>query len=72
MLVRIERLAMGNPGDVAPIGDGCSELRIHDGPGYRVYYKRERDRITLSLGGDKATQAQDIAEAKALAKQLKE
>ena len=63
VLVRIERLAMGNPGDVAPIGEGCSELRIQDGPGYRVYYRQEGERITLLLGGDKATQAQDIAEA---------
>jgi putative addiction module killer protein len=72
VLVRVERLAMGNPGDVASIGQGCSELRIHDGPGYRVYFRQEQDGITLLLGGDKATQAEDIAKAKALAKQLKE
>jgi putative addiction module killer protein len=63
---------MGNPGDVAPIGEGCSELRIHDGPGYRVYYKQQRDEITLLLGGDKATQERDIVEARALARGLKE
>ncbi|HWL46897.1 MAG TPA: type II toxin-antitoxin system RelE/ParE family toxin, partial [Sphingomonadaceae bacterium] len=40
ILIRIDRLAAGNAGDVAPVGAGVSELRIHYGPGYRVYYKQ--------------------------------
>ena len=53
---RIERLAAGNPGDVEPIGEGVSELRINYGPGYRVYFKkRGRELIILLAGGDKST-----------------
>ena len=60
----------GNPGDVAPVGDGISELRIHYGPGYRVYYcQRGAVIILLLCGGDKSTQAKDIVTAKAIAKQ---
>lgn len=67
VLVRIERLANGNPGDVAPIGEGVSELRINYGPGYRVYYVQRGSRYVLLLaGGDKSTQVRDIAEAKRL------
>ncbi|MDR2964774.1 MAG: type II toxin-antitoxin system RelE/ParE family toxin [Treponema sp.] len=66
---RIERLAEGNPGDVEPIGEGCSEMRIHYGPGYRVYYKDTgREIIILLCGGDKSTQQQDIEKAKYIAK----
>lgn len=58
---RIERLAAGNPGDVKPIGMGVTELRIHYGPGYRVYFFREHDRLVLLLtGGNKSTQQEDI------------
>lgn len=65
---RIDRLAFGNPGDVAPVGAGVSEMRVHDGPGYRVYFvKRGETLIVLLCGGDKSTQAQDIAKAKILA-----
>jgi putative addiction module killer protein len=65
---RIERLADGNPGDVAPIGNGLSEIRIHYGPGYRVYYKERGNEIIILLcGGDKSTQHEDIEKAKILA-----
>ena len=65
---RIERLAEGNPGDVKPIGEGCSEMRIDYGPGYRVYFKDTgREIIILLCGGDKSTQQADIIEAKKIA-----
>jgi putative addiction module killer protein len=68
---RIERLAAGNPGDVAPAGEGVSELRIHYGPGYRVYFtQRGRELIILLAGGDKRTQAADIKTALRLARNL--
>jgi putative addiction module killer protein len=68
---RIDRLAFGNPGDVEPVGEGVSELRIHFGPGYRVYFKRQGPTlIVLLCGGDKSTQAKDIKAAKALAAKL--
>ncbi len=70
---RIERLALGNPGDVAPVGEGVSELRINYGPGYRVYFKqRGRELIILLAGGDKRTQASDIKVALRLARNLEE
>jgi putative addiction module killer protein len=68
---RIERLAGGNPGDVQPVGEGVSELRINYGPGYRVYYKqRGRELIILLAGGDKSTQARDIQNALRLARNI--
>ncbi|MFN0196807.1 MAG: type II toxin-antitoxin system RelE/ParE family toxin [Planctomycetaceae bacterium] len=71
ILIRIERLAMGNPGDVKPIGEGVSELRINHGPGYRVYFKQHgREVIVLLAGGDKRTQASDIKTALQLARDL--
>ena len=67
--VRIDRLRLGNPGDVVAVGDGIRELRIHDGPGYRVYFvQRGREVVLLLAGGDKSTQAKDIAMARALAR----
>ncbi len=70
---RIERLAAGNPGDVEPVGEGVSELRINYGPGYRVYFKqRGRDLIILLAGGDKSTQSRDIKSALRLARNLLE
>jgi putative addiction module killer protein len=69
ILARIKRLAAGNPGDVKPIGEGCSEMRIDYGPGYRVYYKDTGTEIIILLcGGDKTTQQADIASAKEIAR----
>ena len=69
--VRIERLAAGNPGDVKPVGEGVSELRIDYGPGYRVYFKRiGREIVILLAGGDKRTQVADIKTALRLARHL--
>ena len=66
---RLERLAEGNPGDVEPVGEGVSEMRIHYGPGYRVYYKDTgKEIIVLLYGGDKSTQKSDIARAKEIAR----
>ncbi len=68
---RIERLAAGNPGDVKPVGEGVSEMRIDYGPGYRVYFKkRGRLLIILLVGGDKRTQSRDIKTALRLARDL--
>ena len=64
VLVRIDRLTAGKPGDVKPIGSGISELRIDHGPGYRVYCLQDGDRLILLLcGGDKSSQDKDIKEA---------
>jgi putative addiction module killer protein len=63
-------LKEGAMGDVAPVGNGISELRIHFGPGYRVYFmRRGREIIVLLCGGDKAGQQTDIATAKRIAEQ---
>ncbi len=71
VLARIERLAAGNPGDVCPVGEGVSELRIDYGPGYRVYYTMHgREIIILLAGGDKRTQTADIKKALSLARNL--
>lgn len=70
---RLMRLAEGLPGDVEPIGEGVSELRIHYGPGYRVYFQQRGNLlIVLLCGGDKGSQARDIAAAKRLAKEWSE
>ncbi|MDI7245614.1 type II toxin-antitoxin system RelE/ParE family toxin [Providencia rettgeri] len=67
ILMRIRRLKNGNYGDVQPIGDGFSELRIHEGQGYRVYLKQKSNVIIILLcGGTKATQQKDIHKAKLL------
>ena len=72
VLVRIDRLAAGNPGDVKSIGSGISELRISYGPGYRVYYLQDGDRLILLLcGGDKSSQGKDIKEAHRIAEDWK-
>ena len=70
ILVRIDRLAGGNTGDVAAVGEGVSEMRIHYGPGYRVYFVQHgAELIVLLCGGDKASQQRDIETAKQLARQ---
>lgn len=71
--VRLDRLSLGNPGDVKSVGDGISEIRIDYGPGYRVYFVRRGTLVILLLcGGDKSSQDRDIALAKAIAAQLTE
>ena len=71
--VGIDRLAAGNPGDVKPVGNGVSELGIDYGPGYRVYYLQDGDRLILLLcGGDKASQDHDVLAAKRIAREWKE
>lgn len=70
---RLDRLALGNPGDVKSVGEGVVEMRIDYGPGYRVYYTRRGVLVILLLcGGDKSTQVKDIARAKQMAQALKE
>ncbi len=71
VMTRVERLAAGNPGNVKPVGEGVSELRIDYGPGYRVYFTmRGRTVVILLAGGIKRTQATDIKTALRLARDL--
>ena len=71
VLVRVERLAAGNPGDVKPVGEGVSEMRIDYGGGYRVYFTRQGQTVVVLLaGGDKRTQNTDIETALRLARNL--
>jgi putative addiction module killer protein len=71
--VRIRRLAFGNPGDVRPVGEGVSELRIDHGPGYRVYFVQQGEKlIVLLCGGDKRTQDRDIDQATSMARSFKD
>jgi putative addiction module killer protein len=69
--IRIRRLSLGNPGDVRAVGEGVSELRIHHGPGYRIYYMQRGD-ILLLAGGIKKTQQADIGAALELARRIRE
>lgn len=69
--IRIRRLSLGNPGDVKPVGEGVSEMRIDHGPGYRIYFvKKASVLIVLLAGGDKSSQERDIRVAKSLARDL--
>lgn len=69
--VRIDRLALGNAGDVKPVGEGVSEMRIHYGPGYRVYFCQRDGRLVILLcGGDKSSQSDDIRQALELNRDL--
>jgi putative addiction module killer protein len=71
ILVRIERLAAGNPGDVKAVGEGVSEMRIDYGPGYRVYFGKTGQKVVILLaGGDKKTQSKDIKTALRLSRNL--
>ena len=70
---RLDRLGFGHAGDVESVGQGISELRIHFGPGYRIYFQKRGDAIIVLLcGGDKSTQAKDIKAAKRLAAEWSE
>ena len=69
---RVARLRFGNAGDAKPVGEGVSEMRVHHGPGYRVYYKQTNKTIIVMLcGGDKSTQEKDVRRAKKMAAELR-
>lgn len=71
IVTRIRRLELGNPGDVKPVGEGVSEMRVDYGPGYRVYFVSQGDTVVILLcAGDKSSQSNDIAKAKRLAKEI--
>ena len=73
IIARLDRMEMGNFGDVRPVGGGVNELRIHYGPGYRVYYTQRGPVVVVLLcGGNKKTQHADIAKAKRLAGELED
>jgi len=68
---RVARLRFGNAGDAKPVGEGLSEMRVHHGPGYRIYYKQTNKTIIVMLcGGDKSTQEKDVRRAKKMAAEL--
>ena len=72
LLTRLARLALGTAGDVKPVGEGVSEMRIDVGPGYRAYYMRVGEQVYVMLGaGDKSSQAKDITRAIRMARELK-
>ncbi len=69
--IRIRRFAQGNLGDVKPVGEGVSEMRVDYGPGYRVYFAQRGTAVVILLcGGDKGSQERDIAKAKIMAKEV--
>ena len=71
--LRLDYITLGNLGDWKPVGDGVFEIRVHYGPGYRLYFMR-KDRIVIILlaGGDKSSQARDIAAAKQIKKDIEQ
>ena len=69
---RIDRVGLGNFGDAEPVGEGLSELRIHYGPGYRLYYMQREMRVVMLCGGDKSSQTRDIEKAKIIAKEWRD
>lgn len=71
--VRLKRLAAGNAGDTKSVGDGVQEMRLHFGPGYRIYYMWQGDVLVVLLnGGDKDSQSRDIAKARAMAREAQD
>lgn len=73
IVLRIRSLSLGNAGDCKPVGKGVSEMRIHYGPGYRVYFVRRGKTVAILLGGgDKSSQKEDIAAALVLARGMRE
>jgi len=71
--IRIRRISLGNFGDVKPVGEGVSEIRIDYGPGYRIYYVQKKNTVIILLsGGDKSTQLKDIQKARELAQRVEE
>lgn len=71
ILARIRLLSLGNPGQVEPVGEGISEMKIDYGPGYRIYYQQRGETLAILLAaGDKRTQKRDIEKAKELAREL--
>jgi len=71
--VRIRSAELGNFGDCAPVGKGISEMRLHFGPGYRLYFWRQGNQVYwLLAGGDKSSQERDIERAKSLKREIKE
>ena len=69
---RLDRVGMGNFGDTGPVGEGLSELRIHYGPGYRLYYMQREMMVVMLCGGDKPSQPRDIEKAKLIAKEWRD
>jgi putative addiction module killer protein len=73
ILVRLRNAMNGNLGDCAPVGDGVSEMRLHTGPGYRIYFMRRGEAVYLLLcGGDKSSQQRDIERARQMAREIKD
>ena len=73
IVARIRQAKAGNFGDCRPVGDGVSEMRVHVGPGYRLYYAQEGLQVyLLILGGDKSSQPQDVQRAKEMWREIKE
>ncbi len=72
ILARLDRVRMGNFGDVAPIGEGLSEMRIHSGSGYRLFFLPHQMKVVRLCGGDQSSQSRDIEKAKRIAQEWRE